>query len=546
MGIQVSNPVANVASTANASSYSFNAFTPAANATLVMMAFASGTTAAGSVTGGLTWTKDSSQLYKSTSTAYLFWANTGASPGSLTFAFDCTGDAATGCIAMIFQFTGSDVASGSPVAQSKTSATTAANPTITFLSNMNGNNAYCAGFGVPSNPPGATPPSIDWTEIADTGYNSPTSGAAGAYRANGETGTTITFTAASAAYGMLAIEINQSIPTAIGPFTQFTDLPLRRKPPPPQFHLQAVLPVNPTPPPPASLPVSTNLDTPLWDKRNSLTVFSGQQVAAGQADAVVVPALPLPSFELPVLAKKRLHYSQEQQPLSDDSTGPFPQQWVELPVEKPATLWRRHSFQGVQQAGVGPDYISLPPAQIFELPLRLKLRLHYDWLQSPLTDDSIGPFPHQVFELAPVGKKQPPRDFQLSPLAGDFISPLSDAIQVFDLPLGRKFLKHSFDGFSQEPLSSDSIEAFSKYHFELPLLYKGYGRDYTGQQTAPFFVAVTPGPIQSSLLFDLAFESRRSATKRQLLFMGWAGSPLSANAAVGTTSQFLPLLGVGQ
>jgi hypothetical protein len=221
-GIACSEPVAEIASTTNATTYAFGAFTPADNATLVMLVFADGTDATGSVTGGLTWTLEDSQVYNTADKAYLFWANTGTSPGSLTFSFDCTGNAATGCCAALFQFTGSDVARANPIKQKKKAATTAANPTITFDAAMDTANGYCAGFGMPRNAPTSTAPT-NWIEVADTGHNSPAAGFSAAFRTQGETGSTVTFTSASAAYGIIAAEIYATAASSLPPLLQRFD-----------------------------------------------------------------------------------------------------------------------------------------------------------------------------------------------------------------------------------------------------------------------------------------------------------------------------------
>lgn len=204
MALAITEPTVEVASTSNTTSYAMGAFTPTANSFLVCMVFASGTVAAGSMSGGgLTWSRQTSINFNSTDTAYLFTAPVGASPASTTPTFDCTGDAATGSVMMIWQVTGTNVG----VVQVDAEARTAANPTITMPSALSTGNAYMAGFGMPRSPPSSTPPNVNWTEIADVGYSTPTSGASGAHRVNGETGSTITFTSASAAYGILAIEV---------------------------------------------------------------------------------------------------------------------------------------------------------------------------------------------------------------------------------------------------------------------------------------------------------------------------------------------------
>ena len=183
--VAISEPTVEIASTSNATSYAMGAFTPSANSVLVVMVFASGTVAAGSMTGGsLTWQKLGTQLYNTTDTAYLFWAAVGASPASTTITFSCTGDAATGAMLHVFQFTGVDTIN--PIRQWRVAAGTAANPAWTLMMPMLTGSGYGAGFGVNRSAPASTAPT-SWTETADTGYSTPASGGTAAYRATGET-----------------------------------------------------------------------------------------------------------------------------------------------------------------------------------------------------------------------------------------------------------------------------------------------------------------------------------------------------------------------
>jgi hypothetical protein len=114
---------------------------------------------------------------------------------------------------MLFKVSGADRVA--PIVQKKTAATTGANPTVTLDAAMQTGNAYIAGFGCPRSPPTSTPPA-SWTETADAGYSTPTAGATGAFRVNGETGTSITFTSASVAYGMIGVEIKAAAAPAAG------------------------------------------------------------------------------------------------------------------------------------------------------------------------------------------------------------------------------------------------------------------------------------------------------------------------------------------
>jgi hypothetical protein len=205
--IGVTRPVAEINVTTNGTGYAFGAFTPSSNATLVMFAAVSGTAqTTATVTGGLTWTQKCAVTYNTSNRMYVMWANTGSSPGSLTFTFNVASDAGTGAVIAMYQFTDSDIVTSDPIKQCATNATTAANPVATFGVAMGTLNGYAAAFGLPRSPPTSTAPG-SWTETHDVGYATPTSGGAGAYRAGGETGTTVTFTSASAAYGIAAVEV---------------------------------------------------------------------------------------------------------------------------------------------------------------------------------------------------------------------------------------------------------------------------------------------------------------------------------------------------
>jgi hypothetical protein len=210
MAVAVSEPVAELIDNSNTATYSFGSFTPADSAILIALVFATGTvTNPAKITGGTLgpWNQLGRVTYNSTDSAYAFWVRTLKTNNvPSTFTFDCTGDNATGCIASMFSITGCNSDAINPIRQFKSSATTAANPTLTLDAACNTNNAIVAGFGMPRNPPTSTEPG-SWTEISDVGNTLPTAGAAAAYRAGGETASVITFTSASAAYGMFAVEV---------------------------------------------------------------------------------------------------------------------------------------------------------------------------------------------------------------------------------------------------------------------------------------------------------------------------------------------------
>lgn len=206
MAIVVTTPIATLVDNTDQTSYSMAAFTPTANAILAVFVSAAATLAAGTMTGGsLTWTRRTSVTFNGgIDTFYLFTAPTGASPGSTTPTFDCTGDNATGCIMDLIELTGLN--NSSPVRQFKAGNGSSSGPTLTMDSALQTDKAYFSGFGCSRNPAGGAAPA-SWTPTANTGHTSPTRGYSGAYRVGGETGTTVTFTAgASTNWGMIAVE----------------------------------------------------------------------------------------------------------------------------------------------------------------------------------------------------------------------------------------------------------------------------------------------------------------------------------------------------
>jgi len=192
-------------SAVDATSYATTSFTPTANSVLLCYVFATGTASAGSMTGGsLTWSLVASQVYNTVDKAYLFQALVGSSPVSTTPTFSCVDDGATGATMRAFQATGADHTN--PLRQFAQGSGSTSDPSVTFDDALLTSNAYLACFGIPRNPPASTAPS-GWTESFDTGYSPPTAGSSGGFRVNGETVSSVTFTTASGAWGMIAAEI---------------------------------------------------------------------------------------------------------------------------------------------------------------------------------------------------------------------------------------------------------------------------------------------------------------------------------------------------
>lgn len=211
--IGVTSPTAGVANTANATSYALGAFTPSANSLLVVVVYATGTVGtATTMTGGsLTWALESTHILGA-SEFVIFWARVGGSPASTIPTWDCTGDAATGSILTIFQFTGYDAVTANPIRQKfvSTSATTSTNATITFASALNTGNGYMAQW-VNSLGSNVSAPPSGWTEADDISYLTPNTNAANAFRAGGETTAgPFTFTNISTGWVIMGLEIYES------------------------------------------------------------------------------------------------------------------------------------------------------------------------------------------------------------------------------------------------------------------------------------------------------------------------------------------------
>lgn len=212
MALAISEAVPEVATTSNASTYTTGTFTPEANALLVLFAFVTDTFTdpASASGGGLTWT----MRYTSTlasyggsgqNSCYIATAQVGATPAAMTVTMNVTGDAGSGCVMFVYQVTGHDTSD--PIVQAfKQAFGGGANPAMTLPSAMGTDNCYMAAIAEANRNP-INCSVTGWTEIGDTGYATPTNGAAAYYRVNGETGSTVTFTTAAAAAGFGAVFI---------------------------------------------------------------------------------------------------------------------------------------------------------------------------------------------------------------------------------------------------------------------------------------------------------------------------------------------------
>lgn len=209
-----------LATTTNASSYTspaaFNVFT---DELIVVFVGGTATIANGTVTDSLggTYTDcGTAQKASSADEMHVFIRDSLISSNTtMTVTWDCTGDAATGCIMFVVRVSGmtrtglsamrqfasqNNQAGGGTPAPAFSVAALTENPTLGVIFNA-------------TNPAGMTAPT-SWAElIADVGFGSPTTGGEYVVRNSGFTGTTITWGSTSAsAFCSIIIELDTSSP----------------------------------------------------------------------------------------------------------------------------------------------------------------------------------------------------------------------------------------------------------------------------------------------------------------------------------------------
>lgn len=206
MAIAITEPVAENVVTTNATSYSLGAFTPTANSLLVIGASLSGTLATLVISGGgLVW--NHIITFIQTDIFTIAWAQVGGSPASTTIT--ATADTtATGGGVCAFQVTGHDITGITPIKQAtkKSSTGSQINANILFDQAMDTNNGYIALWSGGLGGTSSTPPT-GWTETVDAAYTVPARNFAAAFRATGETASTVTFTNATTNWTCVGLEV---------------------------------------------------------------------------------------------------------------------------------------------------------------------------------------------------------------------------------------------------------------------------------------------------------------------------------------------------
>lgn len=207
-----------LASTSNVATYTTASFTPVNNDLLVLFAVVTATAAAGSVSDSLggAWTQVTTAVKATSGDKLWCWIRNALSTGAaLTVTMDVTGDNGTGAVLFVARVSGmtrtgsngaakqsavqSNQASGGTPAPAFPANALTGNPTLGFVANA-------------TNPATLTPPT-NWTEQADVGYGTPTTGAEYVSRDSGFTGTTITWGSTSgSAFGDISVELDTSAP----------------------------------------------------------------------------------------------------------------------------------------------------------------------------------------------------------------------------------------------------------------------------------------------------------------------------------------------
>lgn len=207
-----------------ASPLTSGAFTPALNDLLIVFVVASGTVqdpAQLSSSVGTTFTQIARATYNSsTNSVYAFVANKLViSATSQTVTFSCPSDASTGQIIAVCSVSGLTRMGISAIRQYKTRNNQGSGtaPSATFDLTTLTVNPLLGVVGNTVNAATLSPPA-DWTERADTGYGSPSTGLEYATRDSGFAGTVITWGSNSiSGSGTIILEINTSrIPRSVG------------------------------------------------------------------------------------------------------------------------------------------------------------------------------------------------------------------------------------------------------------------------------------------------------------------------------------------
>lgn len=207
---------ATLSTTTNASVYTSASFTPAVGDLLVVSVIAAGTvtdpaTLTGSGNGVTTFTQVDRATFNSAHSTYIFVADALATgTASMTVEFDCTGDAATGCIIMVCGVVGMSKTGADAIRQFclEDDQPGGTQPQFVFPGACLTGNVTVYALGEISTGGILTP--TNWTEGDEASFSSPTCGGGYGYRASGFTGTTVDWPGNETAHGGVFVELDTS------------------------------------------------------------------------------------------------------------------------------------------------------------------------------------------------------------------------------------------------------------------------------------------------------------------------------------------------
>ncbi len=192
-------------------------YAPAANSLLIAMvgASAEATAIASTVVtaNGATWVAIGDNS-RGVDRLYAWYALLGASPTTTTFSVNFGADAATGCWMHVTQVTGHHTTTPIGLVDVATEPAAAATPAATFGGTTASTSGWIAGLISTSSPAALTPPT-GGTELMDTGYATPTTGAWVGYHAAQGSLTGLTWGSTTATAGaLIAAEIKAAAAAA--------------------------------------------------------------------------------------------------------------------------------------------------------------------------------------------------------------------------------------------------------------------------------------------------------------------------------------------
>jgi hypothetical protein len=144
----------------------------------------------------------------------LFSALSGSSPSTGAGTFDCAADAATGAIIHVVEIDGCDLVDFTTQV-AVNGGTAGVTPSGTFAGSTDANAAVLAYLANTTNPAGVTEPS-GFTELMDTGFDTPASGGEMSYRTSPGAITTVTWGSNSASiWATHIVEVKAGQPIAL-------------------------------------------------------------------------------------------------------------------------------------------------------------------------------------------------------------------------------------------------------------------------------------------------------------------------------------------